>query len=196
MGEPSLREVPPLVRKPPGSYSNDSPNPERKTESKMVRKLLFAVVLLLVVAQVVPFPPADNPPLGEEVPAPPEVRTILRVSCYDCHSNETVWPWYSHVIPTKWFVRGHVMEGREHLNFSTWEEYTPERASRRLENVVEMVQDGKMPLPSYLRLHSSAALSPEDQSRIIEWARDLGRTIQETQGGVGDDGEPGGGADL
>ena len=88
------------------------------------------------------------------------------------------------------------MEGREHLNFSNWEQYTPERASRRLENVVEMVQDGKMPLPSYLSLHSDAALSPEDQSRIIEWARDLGGTIEESQGGVGDDGVPGSGGGL
>lgn len=162
----------------------------------MGRKLLIAVVALLVIAQVVPFPPADNPPLGQEVPAPPAVRTILRVSCYDCHSNETVWPWYSHVIPMKWLVRGHVMEGREHLNFSTWEQYTPERASRRLEDVVEMVQEGKMPLPSYLRLHSDAALSPENQSRIIEWARGLGGTMEENQGGGNSGGEPGGRSDL
>jgi hypothetical protein len=161
-------------------------------KTQMVRKLLIALVVLLVIAQVVPFPPADNPPLGQEVPAPPEVRTILRVSCYDCHSNETIWPWYSHVIPMKWLVRGHVMEGREHLNFSTWDQYTPQRASRRLEDVVDMVQEGEMPLPSYLRLHSDAALSPEDQSRIIEWARALGDTLRETQGGVGDNGEPGG----
>ena len=158
---------------------------------KTGRKLLVALIVLLVIAQLAPYPPAENPPLGQEVPAPPEVRTILRVSCYDCHSNETVWPWYSNVIPAKWFVRGHVVEGRGHLNFSTWEQYPPQGAARKLEEVVEMVQEGKMPLPSYLRMHSDAALSPEGQTRIIDWARALGGTIEESAGGVGDEAEPG-----
>jgi len=139
----------------------------------MAKKLILLLVVLLVIAQLVPFPPAENPPVGEEVPAPPEVRTILRTSCYDCHSNETVWPWYSNVIPTKWLVRNHVREGRGHLNFSTWEVYPPERAARRLEEVVEMVEEGEMPLGSYVRMHPGAELTSEEAARLMDWARSL-----------------------
>lgn len=142
-------------------------------KKKTVRTLLISLAVAVVIAQLVPLPPAENPPVGQEVPAPPEVRTILKASCYDCHSNETVWPWYSRVIPTKWLVRGNVVEGRGHMNFSTWGEYPPDRAARRLENVVEVVEDGKMPPSSYLWLHGDAALSEEAAARIIEWARDL-----------------------
>jgi hypothetical protein len=163
-------------------------------QMKMGRKLLIALVAVLVIAQLVPFPPAENPPQGQEVPAPAEVRTILRASCYDCHSNETVWPWYSHVIPTKWLVRGHVQEGRDHLNFSTWEQYSSESAARKLGGVADMVEEGKMPLSSYLRMHPEAVLSPEDASRIIDWARSMGGTTEESPGEAEDGAEPGDGA--
>jgi len=151
----------------------------------MAKKLILLLVVLLVIAQLVPFPPAENPPIGEEVPAPAEVRTILRTSCYDCHSNETVWPWYSSVIPTKWLVRNHVQEGRGHLNFSTWEVYPPDRAARKLEEVVEMVEGGEMPLKSYERMHPGAELTSEEAARLMDWARSL----RGTSGG-GEEAEP------
>jgi len=152
----------------------------------MAKKLILLLVVLLVIAQLVPYPPAENPPPGEEVPAPAEVRTILRTSCYDCHSNETVWPWYSNVIPTKWLVRNHVREGRGHLNFSSWEVYPPERAARKLEEVVEMVEGGEMPLQSYERMHPGAELTSEEAARLMDWARSL----RESSGG-GEAGERG-----
>jgi hypothetical protein len=137
------------------------------------RNLLIGFAAALLITQLVPYPPAENPPVGEEVPAPPEVRSVLRTSCYDCHSNETVWPWYSGVIPGKWLVRGHVVEGRGQLNFSTWGEYPPERAARKLEEVVEMVEEGEMPVASYVWLHGDAALSQQEAALLIEWARGL-----------------------
>ena len=137
------------------------------------RTVLFPLGLLLLIAQLIPFPPAENPPVGMEVDAPTEAREILKASCYDCHSNESVWPWYSHVIPAKWFVRQHVVEGRSHLNFSTWGEYSPERANRKLEEVAEEVEDGAMPLPSYLRMHPEAVLSQEQRDLLVAWAEGL-----------------------
>lgn len=135
------------------------------------RNILIGLAAVLLIGQLVPYPPAENPPVGEEVPAPADVREVLRTSCYDCHSNETVWPWYSGVVPAKWLVRGHVVEGRGHLNFSRWGEYPPERAARKLEEVVEMVEEGKMPVASYVWLHGDAALSAEEAALITEWAR-------------------------
>lgn len=141
---------------------------------KGVRVALFSFIGVLVIAQVAPIPPAENPPVGQEVPANVEVREILRTSCYDCHSNETIWPWYSHVVPSKWFVRRHVVEGRGHLNFSTWGQYSPERAAHKMEEVVEMIEEGAMPMSSYLRLHGEAVLSPAQQQALLDWARELG----------------------
>jgi len=146
------------------------------------RNLLVGLAAALLIAQLVPYPPAENPPVGDEVPAPANVRAVLRTSCYDCHSNETVWPWYSSVIPGKWFVRGHVVEGRGKLNFSTWGEYPADRAARKLEEVVEMVEDGKMPPSSYLWIHGDANLSPEDAASIVEWARSLGGVEEPGEG--------------
>jgi len=146
--------------------------------NKVVRYVLMVLVLVLVVGQIVPYPPKENPSVGEEIPASPEVRSILQASCYDCHSNETVWPWYSFVVPTKWLVRHDVVEGRSHLNFSTWGEYSDQQASHRLEEVVEVIQDGEMPLGFYVWLHGEAALSPAEADRLIEWARSLGGQTQ------------------
>jgi hypothetical protein len=147
-----------------------------------VRYVLLGLLLVLVVGQIAPYPPAENPPVGEEVSAPPEVRRILQTSCYDCHSNETVWPWYSFVVPAKWLVRHDVVEGRGHLNFSTWGEYSGGEASHRLEEVVEMVQEGEMPLGTYVLMHRDAALSQADADRLVEWARNLGN-LTEDEGG-------------
>lgn len=136
-------------------------------------KIIIGVAAFVLVAQLVPYPPAENPPVTQEVPAHPEARAILQKACYDCHSNGTTWPWYSHVIPAKWFVRQHVVEGREHLNFSTWDAYSPERAAHKLEEVVEMVENRAMPLGSYVRMHPEADLTQADRDRIIAWATSL-----------------------
>lgn len=138
---------------------------------RWIKLLLVVLGTLLVLGQALPFPPADNPPVDAEVPAPPEVRAVLRAACYDCHSNETVWPWYSGIIPAKWLVRNHVREGRKHLNFSTWNRYPAETRSDLLEQVVEQVETGQMPLRSYLLLHGDARLSSEARSLLLAWAR-------------------------
>ncbi|MGW8267021.1 MAG: heme-binding domain-containing protein [Longimicrobiales bacterium] len=153
------------------------------------RNVVNGLAAALLIAQLVPYPPAENPPVGDEVPAPAEVRSVLRTSCYDCHSNETVWPWYSGVIPAKWLVRNHVIEGRGHLNFSTWSEYPPERAARKLEEVVEMVEEGEMPVGSYVWLHGDAALSADEAALILDWARGLRASGNQGPGEGG--GEPG-----
>ena len=151
---------------------------------------------LIVIAQLVPLPPAENPPVGQEVPAPAEVMTLLRTSCYDCHSNETVWPWYSHVIPSKWFVRQHVVEGRGHLNFSTWGEYPPERADHKLEEVIEYVSEGWMPMESYVRMHGEADLSQDQRQAIVDWAEGVRAAFQASvESQTTEDSEPDPGAE-
>ncbi|MDY7091821.1 MAG: heme-binding domain-containing protein [Acidobacteriota bacterium] len=137
---------------------------------RIFRYLLIALVVLFLGLQVVPVE-RTNPPVEGEIPAPPEVREILRRACYDCHSNETVWPWYSYVAPVSFLVARDVKEGREELNFSTWSRLSAKRQNHILEEVWEEVEEGEMPLPIYLPTHPEARLTPQDRATLRNWTR-------------------------
>lgn len=136
---------------------------------KLLRRGLIGVVGLLLVIQFVPVG-RTNPAVVGEVQAPERVMAVLRQSCYDCHSNETVWPWYSRVAPMSWFVADHVHEGREHLNFSAWSRMNPGERAEAREEVWEEVAEGEMPLASYLWLHGDARLDEGDRAALRAWA--------------------------
>lgn len=132
------------------------------------RRLLLAAVGLLALAQLVPLP-RSNPPVEAEVEAPPAARAVLERSCYDCHSNRTRWPWYAWVAPASWLVVRDVVEGREHMNFSTWNRYDAKDHADHLEEIAEMVQKREMPPWFYLPLHPDARLSEADAAAIYAW---------------------------
>jgi hypothetical protein len=132
-------------------------------------RIALIVVALLLLAQLVPVD-RGNPPVEEEVPAAPEVRRILQRSCYDCHSNQTRWPWYARVAPFSWLVAHDVDEAREHMNFSTWNRYDDEEREEKLEEAWEEVEEGEMPLWFYLPLHPEARLSERDRELLRAWA--------------------------
>jgi hypothetical protein len=111
-----------------------------------------------------------NPAVQSEIDAPPEVRAILRRSCYDCHSHETRWPWYSYVAPTSWFVADHVEHARGDLNFSDWPRFDFEEQEHALEEIHEQISKGEMPLASYLLVHRDARLSEADKATLLRWA--------------------------
>jgi hypothetical protein len=111
-----------------------------------------------------------NPPVISEIQAPPEVREILRRSCYDCHSHETRWPWYSRVAPMSWLVADHVEHARGDLNFSDWPASDPEAQEHAFEDIREEVEEGEMPLASYLAMHPRARLSDEERELLLRWA--------------------------
>lgn len=142
---------------------------------KIALRLIAIVFLLMQFVR----PDRSNPPvdpaveLHAVVEVPASVSSLLRAACYDCHSDETVWPWYAHVAPSSWFLTKHVDEGRRHLNFSDWGNYPSSKADHKLEEVIEYVEDGKMPLSSYTPLHPEAKLSDEQRAEVIEWARGL-----------------------
>ncbi len=96
-----------------------------------------------------------------------EVKEILTNTCYDCHSFETKYPWYSNVAPVSWWTKKHVNEGREELNFSVWGEYSAKKADHKLEECVEEVEEGEMPLESYTITHGDAKLTNE-QKELLE----------------------------
>jgi hypothetical protein len=109
-----------------------------------------------------------NPALALHPPAP--VEAILRVACYDCHSNETRWPWYAHVQPMAWMLQNHVTEGRQAMDFSTWANYKITKQADYLRNVKDAVENGWMPLSSYLIIHRDAVLTPEQVKTVADWA--------------------------
>ncbi len=127
----------------------------------------------LALAQLIPVA-RENPPVEAELPAPPELRALLRRACYDCHSNETRWPWYSQLAPVSWLVAHDVKDAREHMNFSTWNAYDEEERLEKLEEAVEEVEEGNMPLPPYLLLHRDAALSEADVALLRSFAEASG----------------------
>jgi Haem-binding domain len=113
----------------------------------------------------------DNPPVTSAVTAPPAVVSILKRSCYDCHSHETIWRWYTYVAPVSWLAGHDVHDGRRHLNFSAWAGDPPNIRQKQMREFVETIQEGEMPPWYYTPVHPAARLSPQDANVLIEWAR-------------------------
>jgi hypothetical protein len=94
---------------------------------------------------------------------------LIRIACFDCHSNETRWPWYSYVAPASWLVANDVMEGRSHLNFSEWGKYSKSKKVLKLGQIYEQVSKGEMPLQNYLYLHADGRLTAAQRDTITSW---------------------------
>lgn len=111
---------------------------------------------------------------------PADVETILRTACYDCHSYETTYPWYTNIQPVGWWLQGHIDEGRDEMNLSTWENYSPEDADHYLEEIVEVVDEEEMPLPSYTWAHSEARLTDEQRDILTNWVAEFRTSLQQS----------------
>jgi hypothetical protein len=137
---------------------------------KLIVRGLIVLVAALAAIQFIPVERA-NPPVESDIAAPDEVKKILRRSCYDCHSNETRWPWYARVAPMSWLIARDVKEGRRELNFSAWNQFTGARRARKFKEIVEQVEQDKMPQWYYLLLHPDAQLPAADKETILNWAK-------------------------
>jgi hypothetical protein len=137
----------------------------------MKKLVLGGVVGLVVLFVLIQFIPVDrhNPPVESEISAPPEVKAILQRSCYDCHSNQTVWPWYSRIAPSSWMVASDVHEGREKLNFSTWDQYSTQKQVKKRQEIWEKVSEGEMPPWLYTLAHHGVRLSADDRAILRAW---------------------------
>jgi cytochrome c553 len=101
---------------------------------------------------------------------------LLKDACYDCHSHETKYPWYTNVVPLSWWIKKHIVKGREELNFSTWATYTAKKADHKLEESIEMLEEKKMPLKSYVIAHSEAKLSADQIKQLSDYFRSQRKT--------------------
>lgn len=111
---------------------------------------------------------------------PGEVAALLKVACYDCHSYQTEYPWYTNVAPVSWWIGHHIDEGREHLNFSIWGTYESSEQLEMLHECAEEVEEGKMPLPSYTWTHGAAKLTDYQRNLLKNWfdSGQIGMNIQ------------------
>ncbi len=145
-----------------------------KDETMKITKKRIGWILLGFILVMQFFPPAfNNPPVTVKFIVPDHIQEILETSCYDCHSNETKYPWYSKIFPGSYLIAHDVNEGREELNFSEWT-YAPKKAKHKLNEIrEEAVDESKMPPWFYVALHPEASLSDEEKSALRAWLHSL-----------------------
>jgi len=141
----------------------------------MKKKLKWIAAALAVVFLLLQFtnPPRTNPPVVNDLmaanPPPPEIAAMLRAACYDCHSYETKWPWYSRVAPVSWLIASDVSNGRDNMDFSDWPTNDPERVAKRLESMSEEIGYGNMPPKKYTLVHAVARLTESRRKELEDW---------------------------
>lgn len=138
---------------------------------KRWHKVLIGLVGLAVVIQLVPYGRSHtNPPVkGEPAWDSPATRALAVRACFDCHANTTTWPWYSNIAPISWFLQNHVDEGREKLNFTEWDGAA--KQVRAAKHAAKEVEEGEMPLSTYLWMHPDARLSADDKAALVKGLR-------------------------
>lgn len=167
----------------PVATTEDPGRPSRRwTLGRTVLIVLVVAIGLLLLIQLVPIGRDHSAAPISSQPSWPDTETedLARDACFDCHSNETVWPWYSNVAPISWFVSHDVKEGRASLNFSEWNRSQPE-----LREIVEVIQEGEMPPSYYTALHGSAKLTDQEKAMLIAGMNQMWATDPPAQGGVG-----------
>lgn len=149
----------------------------------MIKKILWILLVLLIGIQF--FRPDRNiaaSPSGNHISTiygvPEEVNAILKRSCYDCHSNNTTYPWYANVQPVAWWLNNHIEDGKGEVNFDEFATYRPARQYRKLKEIHDEVDEGEMPLSSYTLIHTNAKLSDSDKKTILEWLASVKVTME------------------
>ena len=135
---------------------------------KNAKVVLLVVAAVLIICQFIRID-KTNPPVLSDIPTDSSVKSILKQSCYDCHSNETKWPWYSNVAPVSWLLSNDVNGARKHLNFSEWGSYNPEKQLSKLDDIRDQIRQGDMPLWYYSLMHPSARIKQNEREKILSW---------------------------
>ena len=144
----------------------------------IVKKVLIFLLVVLVIMQFFRID-KTNPKVEKAkdliaITNPPAViEKMLRSACYDCHSNETKYPWYSNVAPVSWVLADHIKEGREYLNFSKWGDYSEDKANHKLHECEEEVEHKEMPIKGYTLTHGDADLSDEQREKLADWFKSI-----------------------
>lgn len=152
----------------------------------MLKKILIGLLVVVIVLQFIR--PARNQSegaatndIGTVYNVPDNVHGVLKKACYDCHSNNTRYPWYTNIQPIGLWMQDHVDEGKDELNFNEFATYKLKRQAHKMEELVELVEEGEMPLPSYTWIHKDAVLTSEEKALVVNWAKALHQQIKSQQ---------------
>lgn len=150
---------------------------------RIFKRVLLALLVVLIVLQA--FRPAKNlsndttRDISKTYVVPKNVQAILAKACNDCHSNSTRYPWYAEIQPLGWWLADHVKDGKRHLNFNEFDGYSKARQYKKLEECIEEVKEGGMPLSSYTAIHKDAILSQAEKDALYNWCEILRQNIRE-----------------
>jgi hypothetical protein len=151
---------------------------------KIVKRILLGLLIIFIVMQA--FRPAKNisndttRDISKSYIVPENVQQILTKACNDCHSNHTRYPWYAEIQPVSWWLADHVKDGKKELNFNEFDKYRIARQYKKLEECVEQIKEGKMPLPSYTIIHKDAILTEAEKQILYNWCEILRDSIKVT----------------
>lgn len=149
---------------------------------KIVKKILIGLLVIFVIAQA--FRPAKNnsgdktKDISVSYVIPEDVKAILAKACNDCHSNNTRYPWYAEVQPAAWWLSDHIKDGKRHLNFNEFDGYRIARQYKKLEECIEQVKEGDMPLSSYTIIHKDAILTDAEKQTLFNWCEVIRDSIK------------------
>jgi len=149
---------------------------------RLLKRILLISAVILILIQFIPnkLPGFDKDTKDDIITnsnTNAELATILKTSCYDCHSNQTHYPWYAHVAPVSWLLHSDVEEGRRHLNFSRWNLYETKRKIKKLGDIKEEVEKGDMPMPIYTFIHRGTKLSEVQKEQVMKWADEMSNQL-------------------
>ena len=141
-----------------------------------IKKILLGLLIVVIAIQFIQ--PARNKN-GQEIATdiskiyslPQSVQATLKTACYDCHSNNTNYPWYTNIQPVGWMMARHIKEGKEELNLSEFGSYSERRQLSKLRSIENSIKDGSMPISSYTIIHKNARLTKEEKAQLIDWAK-------------------------
>ncbi|MBD3724550.1 MAG: heme-binding domain-containing protein [Flavobacteriaceae bacterium] len=149
-----------------------------------MKKILSILIIAFVALQFFQID-KTNPPIDEsqdfiKIHNPsPEIAEQIKASCYDCHSNESQYPWYTYVQPVGWWVKNHIEEGKHHLNFSEFGTYSAKRQSHKMEECYELIEENEMPLKSYTIAHQDAVLDDVTKEQLITYFKEMEEKLKE-----------------
>lgn len=145
----------------------------------IIKKIFFIVLIIFLLMQF--YQPARNEDIEQDLTAnftkvynvPKNVEAILRTSCYDCHSNNTNYPWYSNIQPARFLMESHIKKGKENLNFNEWGNYSSRKKRNKLDRIVKQIKSNEMPLASYTLMHKNVTLSATQKKEVLHWVNKI-----------------------
>lgn len=150
-----------------------------------MKKVLILIVVILVGIQFITID-KTNPPIDEKkdfinlINPPNNLGTTIKNACYDCHSYNTKYPWYADVAPISWLIKEHVNNGRNHLNFSIWPDYKERKKGTKIEECIDMIKSGEMPMKGYIIFHPEAEITQERKMELLKWFGELSDSLNRT----------------